>query len=105
MFRRRYRWNNTLADSIAYSLVAAVGLYTLIAWLLNAANDIYVLLFHSDPYLVAVTLELWNSTIGYLMLSIFIVLFFILRAETFWILKTFSLCMQVLYSTYATLKM
>ena len=40
------------------AIVANFGPYVLIAWLLNAVNDVYVLLFHSDPHSIAVTLEL-----------------------------------------------
>lgn len=75
MFKRRYKWKNPLIDSIAYSLVATFGLYALIIWVLNAANDVYVLLFHSDlPFLVAM-LELWTGLTTYLMLAIFLVVF------------------------------
>jgi len=36
---RRGRWQNILLDSIVYSATSAYGLYLLIDWLLNAAND------------------------------------------------------------------
>jgi len=83
MFKTRYHWHNPLIDSIAYSLVAAVGLYALIAWLLNAAKDFYVLLFHSDPHLIAATLEFLTNATGYLLLAIFssLLLFFLIGAR------------------------
>ena len=79
--QRRYNWHSPLIDSTAYSLVATFGLYALIAWLLNAANDVYVLLFHSDPQMIATTLELWTGKTGYLLLVIFLILFLILYAR------------------------
>jgi len=57
MFQRRYNWHNPLIDSIAYALVATFGLSALITWLLNAANDVHVLLFHSDRIC---SLQRWN---------------------------------------------
>lgn len=79
IFKRRYKWNNTLTDSLAYSLVATLGLYALITWLLDAANDIYVLLFHTDPHLIVATLESWTNVGGYLSLAILLVLFLIIH--------------------------
>lgn len=75
MLQLRYNWHNAFIDAIAYSLVATFGLYALIAWALNATNDVYVLLFHSDQHLIAATLELWTNTTGYLMLAIFLIFF------------------------------
>ena len=82
MIQRRYHWHSPLIDSIAYSLVTTFGLYALIAWLLNASNDVYVLLFHSDPHLLAATLELWTSTTGCIMLTTFLLLLLILYARS-----------------------
>ena len=75
MFQRRYNWHNRLIDAIAYAIVATFGLYALIVWSLNAINDVYVLLFHSVPHLLAATLKLWTSTTGYLILAVLLVLF------------------------------
>ena len=77
IFKRRYKWNNTLTDSTAYSLVATLGLYALITWLLNAAHDVHVILFHSDAQIIVAILELWTSTSGYLMTAIFLILFLV----------------------------
>lgn len=78
LFQRRYNWHHPLTDAIAYSLVATFGLYALTSWSLNAANDVYVLLFHSDAHLLAATLELWTGVTGYLMLGMFLFLFVVL---------------------------
>jgi hypothetical protein len=80
MFKRRYKWNNTLTDSTAYSLVATVGLYALITWLLNAANDVYVLLFHSNMPLITATMELWTSISHYAMIAVYLFVFLITHA-------------------------
>ena len=69
--RRKYKWNNILADSIAYSGMVAYGLYVLINWLLNAANDVSWLLFYSCPYPITATWDLWMSLPFHLTLAIF----------------------------------
>jgi len=74
-FQRRYHWHNPLTDSIAYSLVATFGLYALIALLLNAANDVSWLLFHSCPHLITATLRLWTNVAAYMLLAIFLSIF------------------------------
>jgi len=82
MLKRRCKWNNTLKDSIRYSLVATLGLYALITWILNSINDVSVLLIHSDPHLIAATLELWTNTTSYLLLAFFLIFFFGFHAHT-----------------------
>lgn len=59
------------------------GLYALIAWLPNSTNDVYILLFHSDTYLIAAVLELWTKIASYLMLAIFLTIFDSISAGAF----------------------
>ena len=78
LFQRRYNWHRPLIDSIAYALVATFGLSALIAWLLNAAKDVCVLLFHSCHAVISTVWGFWENTIIYLMLAMFLVLFLFL---------------------------
>jgi len=76
---RKYRWKITLADSFAYGAMSAYGIYLLISWLLNAANDVYWLLFRSNPHVISAIWESWDSPYRYLALTIFLVLFSIVH--------------------------
>jgi len=76
---RKYRWKITFADSIIYAAMSAYGLYMLISWLLNAANDVSWLLFHSNPYVISTVWESWDSLYRYLTLAIFFGLFSIVH--------------------------
>jgi len=76
---RKYRWRKTLADSMAYGAMSAYGMYMLISWLLNAANDVAWLLFRSNPYGISALWESWDSLLRYLTLAIFLVLFSIVH--------------------------
>lgn len=73
LLRKKHRWDNILADSLAYSSMAAYGFYMLISWLLNAANDVSWLLFNSCPHIITATWKLWDSS-TYLIPAIFAVL-------------------------------
>lgn len=79
MFQRRYNWHHSLIDSAAYSLVATFGLYALIAWALNALNDVSWLLFRSNPYVISALWESWDSLYRYVTLAIFFVVFSIVH--------------------------
>jgi len=76
---RKYRWKITFADSIIYAAMSAYGMYMLISWLLNAANDVAWLLFHSNPYVISAVWESWDSLWRYLTLAIFFGLFSIVH--------------------------
>ena len=76
---RRYRWKKTLADSVVYGMMSAYGLYVLISWFLNAANDVSWLLFRSNPYVISALWESWDSLSRYLTLAILFVLFSIVH--------------------------
>jgi hypothetical protein len=76
---RKYRWKRTFADSLVYAAMSAYGLYMLISWFLNAANDVSWLLFRSNPYVISVIWESWDSLWRYLTLAIFLVLFSIVH--------------------------
>ena len=69
--RRKRGWQNILAESIVYSVMFAYGLYFLIRRLFNAANDVSWLLFHSCPYVITATWDLWMSLPFHLTLAIF----------------------------------
>jgi hypothetical protein len=75
MFQRRYTWHSPLIDAIAYALVATFGLYALIVWLLNAANDVYVLLFHSGHAVISTLWRFWENMMIYIMFAMFMILF------------------------------
>jgi hypothetical protein len=60
-------------------MMSAYGMYLLISWLLNAANDVYWLLFGSNPYVISALWESWDSLFRYLTLAIFLVLFSIVH--------------------------
>ena len=79
---RKYRWKITFADSIIYAAMSAYGLYMLISWLLNAANDVSWLLFRSNPYVISIIWESWDSFWRYLTLAIFFGLFSIVHYST-----------------------
>ena len=91
-FQRQYNWYPPLIDSVAYSLVATFGLCALITWLLNAANDVYILLFHSYHAVISTLWGLWENMTIYVMLAIFLVFFSILYVR-----QAFRECMQALY--------
>ena len=76
---RKYRWKKTLADSVVYGMMSAYGMYMLISWLLNAANDVSWLLFRSNPYVISAVWESWDSLYRYLTLAIFFALFSIVH--------------------------
>ena len=76
---KKYKWKETLADSIVYGMMSAYGLYMLISWSLNAANDVSWLLFRSNPYIIGALWESWDSLSRYLTLAIFFVLFSIVH--------------------------
>ena len=76
---RKYRWKMTVADSIVYAAMSAYGLYMLISWFLNAANDVSWLLFRSDPYAISALWESWDSLSRYLTLAILLALFSIVH--------------------------
>ena len=76
---RKYRWKITFADSIIYAVMSAYGMYMLLSWLLNAANDVSWLLFRSNPYGISTLWESWENLWGYLTLAIFVVLFSIVH--------------------------
>ena len=76
---RKYRWKITLADSLVYGMMSAYGMYRLISWLLNAANDVAWLLFRSNPYVISALWESWDSLSPYLTLAIFLALFSIIH--------------------------
>ena len=78
MVQRRYNWHSPLIDAIAYSLVATFGLYALITWLLNAAKDVYVLLFHSCHDVISNLWRFWQNMTLYIVLAMFLVLFLFL---------------------------
>ena len=89
IFQRQYNWHNPLIDSIAHSLVATFGLYALIAWALNALNDVSWLLFHSCHDVIGALWGFWENMTIYLMLATFLVLFLVLYVRL-----TFHECMQ-----------
>lgn len=74
ILRRKYKRNNILADSIAYSGIAAYGMYQLISWMLNAASDVSWLLFYSCPYVITATWDLWMDLPFHLVVAIFVAL-------------------------------
>ena len=76
---RKYRWKTTLADSIAYAAMSAYGMYLLISWMFNVANDVSWLLFRSNPYAISALWESWDSLSPYLTLAIFLALFSIVH--------------------------
>jgi len=78
MFQRRFNSQNPLLDSIAYSPVVTFGLYALITWLLNAANEVYVLLFHSYHSVIRTMWGFWGNMTLYVMVAMFLVLFLFL---------------------------
>jgi len=90
MFRRRYNWHNPLIDSTAYSLVATFGLYALIAWALNALNDVSWLLFHSAHDVISILWGFWENMILYVILAIFLTIFLIFRAGRIMHAKVYS---------------
>jgi len=79
VLRRKRRWKMTFADSLVYAAMSAYGMYMLISWLLNAANDVAWLLFRSNPHIISVVWESWDSLFGYLTLAVFLVLFSIVH--------------------------
>ena len=79
---RKYEWKQTLADSVVYGMMSAYGLYMLISWLLNAANDVSCLLFRSDPHGISALWESWDSLSRHVTLAIFLVLFSIVHYST-----------------------
>ena len=72
---KKYKWKKTLADSTVYGMMSAYGLYLLISWLLNAANDVSWLLFHPNPHVISALWESWDSLSRYLTLAILFALF------------------------------
>jgi len=78
---KKYRWKITLADSFIYGMMSAYGMYLLISWFLNAANDVAWLLFRSNPYVISALWESWDSLSPYIALAIFFILFLILRGR------------------------
>ena len=91
MFQRRYNRHNPLIDAIAYSLVATFGLSALITWLLNAANDVYVLLFHSRHSVIRIMWSFWENMTLYIMVAMFVVLFLLLYVRS-----TVTKCMHAI---------
>ena len=81
MFQKRYNWHNPLIDAIAYALVATFGLSALITWLLNAAKDVHVLLFHSSHPAISAVWSVWDNMTLYLMVAMFVVLFLLLHVR------------------------
>ena len=81
MFQKRYNWHNPLIDAIAYALVATFGLSALITWLLNAAKDVHVLLFHSSHPAISAMWSVWDNMTLYLMVAMFVVLFLLLHVR------------------------
>ena len=79
---RKYRWKETITDSLVYGMMAAYGLYLLISWLLNAAHDVSWLLFRSNPHVISALWESWDNLSPYLTLAIFLVLFSIVHYST-----------------------
>jgi hypothetical protein len=69
--RRKYKRNNILADSIAYSGIAAYGMYHLMFWMLNAANDVSWLLVYSCPDVITATWDFWMSLPFHRTLAVF----------------------------------
>ena len=74
-FKREYGWNEIIVDSFAYSAIFSWGLYVYIFWLLDAINDVYILLFRASPHAIIAILELWISISYYPILVIFFILF------------------------------
>ena len=79
---KKYKWKITLADSIVYGMMSAYGLYVLISWLLNAANDVSCLLFRSNPHVISALWESWDSLNPYLTLAILLAVFSIIHHST-----------------------
>jgi len=79
---KKYRWKKTVADSFVYGMMSAYGMYLLISWLLNAANDVAWLLFRSNPHVISALWESWDSLSPYLTLAIFFALFSIVHYST-----------------------
>lgn len=75
VLRRKYDWNYILADAIAYSGIAAYGIYLLVSRALNAASDVSWLLVYSCPSVITATWGFWENMTIYLMLAIFLGLF------------------------------
>lgn len=61
--RKKYRWENLLADALVYSIMVAYGLHRLISWFLNAAHDLSWLLFNSCPHIITAAWKLWDHAI------------------------------------------
>jgi len=79
---KKYKWKKTFADSLVYGMMSAYGMYMLISWLLNAANDVAWLLFRSNPYVISAIWESWDSLSPYLTLAMFFALFSIVHYST-----------------------
>jgi hypothetical protein len=75
LVKRRYKWSNIVLGAIQYSLMAAIGLYELIFWSLDAVGDVSQLLFHYRPHVMTVFVERWANAPHYLKLTILLVLF------------------------------
>ena len=76
---KKYRWKKTLTDSLVYRMMSAYGLYVLISWLLNAANDVSWLLFRSNPYVISALWDSRDTLYRYLTQAILFVLFSIIH--------------------------
>ena len=92
ILRRKCGWHNILVDSIEYAAVSAYGLYLLIEWLLNAANDVSWLLFHSGHAVISTVWGFWENMTLYVMLAIFSVLFLFLYLRPTFYECTHALC-------------
>jgi len=75
---RKGGWHSMLADALVYTAMSAYGLYLLIDWLSNAANDVSWLLFHSCHSVISTLWGFWESMTIHVMLAIFVVLFLFL---------------------------
>lgn len=88
--RKKYDWNNNLADSIVYSWMSAFGLSLFIHFWLDAINDICWLLFHTCPDIIITALGL-SGRMFHLAVTFFFILFLIVH-QTMKRTNQFSAC-------------
>ena len=90
--RRKHGWQNRLVDVIVYAAMPAYGLYLVVDWLLNAANDVSWLLFHSCHDVLSTMWGFWENMMIYVLLAMFLVLFLFLYVR-----QTLRKCVQNIF--------